>query len=139
MGARSTSSTRACPPVQQGRKWPQYLLLPHSYIGGYARVHDRCSDEIDWSRGKMVGSRRISPWDVRAAGRSGEEKSTTLACCPCGRAEIPALSLCTTCYTLKRQDEKYMAAPQRQQPQCISMKLRYPFHGISREHDPHRD
>ena len=25
-------------------------------------------------------------------------------CCPCGRAEILALGLCPTCYTLKRQD-----------------------------------
>jgi len=28
-------------------------------------------------------------------------------CCPCGRPEILALGLCSTCYTLKRQDEEY--------------------------------
>jgi hypothetical protein len=28
-------------------------------------------------------------------------------CCPCGREKILALGLCSTCYTLKRQDEEY--------------------------------
>jgi 5-methylcytosine-specific restriction endonuclease McrA len=28
-------------------------------------------------------------------------------CCPCGRMEILAHGLCSTCYTLKRQDEEY--------------------------------
>ena len=28
-------------------------------------------------------------------------------CCPCGRDEILALGLCSTCYTLRRQDEEY--------------------------------
>lgn len=27
--------------------------------------------------------------------------------CPCGRAKVLALGLCSTCYTLKRQDEEY--------------------------------
>ena len=27
--------------------------------------------------------------------------------CPCGNAKILALGLCSTCYTLKRQDEEY--------------------------------
>lgn len=27
--------------------------------------------------------------------------------CPCGRAKILALGLCSTCYTLRRQDEEY--------------------------------
>jgi hypothetical protein len=70
MGARSTSSTRARPPVQQGRKWPLYVFLPHGYIGGYVRVHDRRSDDIDWSRGKRVQTATDIALDVRAAGRS---------------------------------------------------------------------
>ncbi len=28
-------------------------------------------------------------------------------CCPCGRTDVLALGLCGTCYTLRRQDEKY--------------------------------
>jgi hypothetical protein len=28
-------------------------------------------------------------------------------CCPCGRMEILAHGLCSTCYTLKRKDEEY--------------------------------
>ena len=28
-------------------------------------------------------------------------------CCPCGNDKVLALGLCATCYTLKRQDEKY--------------------------------
>ena len=27
--------------------------------------------------------------------------------CPCGNAKVLALGLCSTCYTLKRQDEEY--------------------------------
>jgi hypothetical protein len=27
--------------------------------------------------------------------------------CPCGRAEILALALCTSCYSMKRQNEEY--------------------------------
>ena len=27
--------------------------------------------------------------------------------CPCGNSKVLALGLCSTCYTLKRQDEKY--------------------------------
>ena len=27
--------------------------------------------------------------------------------CPCGRAEILALGLCSSCYSMKRQDEEY--------------------------------
>jgi 5-methylcytosine-specific restriction endonuclease McrA len=35
-------------------------------------------------------------------------------CCPCGRAEILALGLCPTCYTLKRQDEEYFGGLREQ-------------------------
>ncbi len=28
-------------------------------------------------------------------------------CCPCGNDKLLALGLCSTCYTLKRQDEEY--------------------------------
>ena len=28
-------------------------------------------------------------------------------CCPCGRDRILALGLCSTCYTLRRQDDEY--------------------------------
>ncbi len=27
--------------------------------------------------------------------------------CPCGNAKVLALGVCSTCYTLKRQDEEY--------------------------------
>jgi hypothetical protein len=27
--------------------------------------------------------------------------------CPCGDSKVVALGLCSTCYTLKRQDEEY--------------------------------
>lgn len=35
-------------------------------------------------------------------------------CCPCGRSEILALGLCSTCYTLKRQDEEYFGGLREQ-------------------------
>ena len=28
-------------------------------------------------------------------------------CCPCGRSEILTLGLCSSCYSMKRQDEEY--------------------------------
>jgi 5-methylcytosine-specific restriction endonuclease McrA len=35
-------------------------------------------------------------------------------CCPCGRPEIRALGLCSTCYILKRQDEEYFGGLREQ-------------------------
>ena len=33
--------------------------------------------------------------------------------CPCGNAKVLALGLCSTCYTLKRQDEEYFGGVAR--------------------------
>ena len=38
----------------------------------------------------------------------------TAICCPCGNERIPALGLCATCYTLKRQDAEYFGGLREQ-------------------------
>jgi hypothetical protein len=38
----------------------------------------------------------------------------TAICCPCGNEKILALGLCSTCYTLKRQDAEYFGGLREQ-------------------------
>src|ERR1700692_4357511 len=58
--------------------------------------------------GKRVGSRPISPQESRVPKNKGRKTGVQSALhCRCGRERILALGLCSTCYTLKRQDEEY--------------------------------
>ena len=46
--------------------------------------------------------------------------------CPCGRDEILALGLCSTCYSLKRQDEEYFGGHREQVLARDSYRCRIP-------------
>ena len=58
------------------------------------------------NRGKKVGSRLTSTWVFMAGDRVKTSLQRAMLC-PCGNSEILALGLCSTCYTLKRQDDEY--------------------------------
>src|SRR5258708_15261434 len=83
--------------------------------GGDARANGVPFDEGRTQPWKKAGSPRTSTlgWQALKTNPSKTGVQRTLHC-RCGREKILALSLCATCYTLKRQDDEYFGGLREQ-------------------------